>query len=131
MMKRTALHRKTPLKARRPMKRKATRHKPSKADEKRFECLVVLPCLLGTLGWADECSGRTTVSHFNGVVHKGMAQKSDHQKSLNICEGHHLRGPHSIEGMGLHPWLAKYGSQEDLLELANQMVAAGPPPESV
>lgn len=104
MLRRTPLKSKTPLK-RTAMKRKPARDRPKAAEKDYHTKVRDLPCMIGD----KECSGHTTVSHRPGA---GMGLKSSHYSVAALCVAHHLRGPNSIEGMGIKAWVVKYGPHQ-------------------
>jgi len=100
--------RRTPLK-RTAMKRRPARNRPN-AAEKRYHAVVrQLACVLVSA----DCRGVTTVSHRPGA---GMGLKSGHLQVAALCEGHHLRGPCSLEQMGSKAWQRRYGPHTALEE---------------
>lgn len=75
-----------------------------------------LPCV------ARGCAqpGPSTFHHTGTYMGGGR----NHMKGIPLCWPHHL-GPEGIDGkrMGKRVWEAKYGTEEELLEITNTMLA--------
>lgn len=94
----------------------------NKSDRTRLSRLVVLGCVV----CRNSGYGPTPpeIHHLIGIAHRGLSQRSSHQKTIPLCPEHH-RGNEGIHGMGRRAWEAKYGTQEELLEQVNQELNDG------
>lgn len=94
----------------------------NKLDRTRLDLLSSLGCVVcRNLGYGPTPS---EIHHLIGIAHKGLSQRSSHQKTIPLCPEHH-RGNEGIHGMGRKPWEAKYGTQDELLAQVNQELEHG------
>lgn len=94
----------------------------NKVDRTRLDLLSSLGCVVcRNLGYGPSPS---EIHHLIGIQHKGLSQRSSHQKTIPLCPEHH-RGNHGIHHMGRKAWEAVYGTQDSLLEQVNQEIGDG------
>lgn len=76
-----------------------------------------LGCSIGNT----RCAGRCTVHHLQGG--KSLSQKASDFETIPLCEAHHLRGPYSVEGMGIRAWERMHGKQKMWLDITRLKLA--------
>ncbi len=90
-------------------------------DPKRMEDIHNLPCAVCVKHSLQQQS-RTEAHHLIGY---GMGKKASDLYTAAICFCHH--GPDvagvAIHSTGIKTWEAKYGTQEEFLEMTNKMLA--------
>ena len=85
---------------------------PTKADKQRWDKLRRLGCII--------CRKPPEIHHLTSA---GMGLRSEHVKTIPLCFSCHRTGGHGVAiHAGTKTWEKKYGTQEELLEITNQLL---------
>lgn len=84
-------------------------------DKKRLAAVAQLACVAIGCGQP----GPSTVHHCGTYMGGGR----DDRRTISLCWQHHL-GPEGIDGkrMGKRVWEARYGTEEELLKITDQLL---------
>ena len=93
----------------------------TKAHKERFAAIARNGCMAEIDSYGTRCGMEAQVHHV--LKNKGMGRKNDHEMTFGLCAYHHT-GDMGIHQIGRKTWQAKFGDEEDLLELANEIIEA-------
>ena len=90
-------------------------------DKERLAAIHQLPCV--ACAWiGQEQTTRTEAHHLIGY---GLGKKASDLKTIPLCSKHHARGNmgEAIHETPLNQWESVFGSQEELLEITNELLS--------
>lgn len=92
-------------------KKKTNSNVPYKAD---WDKKRALGCII--------CGSPAQIHH----IQVKAGQRKDHSKTIPLCFSHHLSPEAGLHGMGRKAWEAIYGTEAQLLEKVEKLLAALP-----
>ncbi len=87
----------------------------SASGKRHMQKVAGLPCVLGSAGFSESCSGRVHVHHVREG--QGASQRAQDTLTVPLCEEHHT-GSNGIHGLGRKGFYSRYKLDElDLLAM--------------
>lgn len=92
-------------------------------DKERAEGLVEIGCIVCLVH--HKAQTQPMLHHLTGIKYRATGKKANDEHTIGLCHPHH-QGREGVHVMGMRPWEAKYGTQTELLEITNKLLALEP-----